>query len=78
MSRQIGRMRQNVVILATHRQDHVGQGIVKRRRKWKMLQFVIAMFTSKQGFVSKQPRGKRLENNFASLFGNIVNFSVLY
>ena len=27
------------------------------------------MFTSIQGFVSKESRGKRLENNFARLFG---------
>ena len=36
-----------------------------------------AMFTSIQGFVSKEPRGKRLENNFARLFGRHLSLHAM-
>ena len=44
-------------------------GIVKRRKNWEALCNSSAMLTSIQGFVSKEPLGERLENNFAKLFG---------
>ena len=44
-------------------------GIVKRRKNWEKVCNSWAMFTSIQGFVSKEPQCERLENNFARLFG---------
>ena len=35
------------------------------------------MFTSKQGFVSKEPRVERLENNFARLFGRRLSLQAM-
>ena len=44
-------------------------GIVKRRKNWEVFCNSSAMLTSIQGFVSRDPRGEGLENNFATLFG---------
>jgi len=35
------------------------------------------MFTSIQGFVSKEPQGERLENNFARLFGRHLSLHAM-
>ena len=35
------------------------------------------MFTSVQGFVSKESRGERLENNFARLFGRHLSIHAM-
>ena len=46
------------------------RGIVKWRKDWEVFGNLSAMFTSIQaGFVSKETRGMRLENNFARSFG---------
>ena len=35
------------------------------------------MFTSIRGFVSKEPRGERLENNFTRLFGRHLSLHAM-
>ena len=52
-------------------------GIVKRRKNWEKVCNSLAMFTSIQGFVSKEPQCERLENNFARLFGRHLSLHAM-
>ena len=39
--------------------------------------FVSHVYKHRQGFFSKEPRGERLENNFANLFGRHLSLHAL-
>lgn len=86
MSRQMQMMRRNVVILAIQRKNNIHRR--KRKTMWvyprpqfwncktvKKLGSVLQLVS--QGFVPKKPRGERLENNFARLFGRHLSLNAI-
>ena len=49
----------------------------KTAKNWEVFCNSSAMCTSIQGFVSEEPRGERLENNFARLFGRHLSLHAM-
>ena len=67
----MGRMQQNVVILAIQRQENIhrlGTRPCGSRTCKTAKELGSVLQTGIRGFVLKEPRGERLENNFARLF----------